>query len=83
MQLILTTPRLKKMEVHTFSSVIRGHHIYKETWKAYIDEELITGCEEENVFDRHAAALLKNGEVVGHMPRTIARCSMFLVLKKR
>ncbi len=66
-------------EIYTCSSVIRGHHIYKETWTPHIDEELIAGCEEGNVYDRHAVAILKDGEVVGHMPRTIARYSWYFL----
>ena len=60
---------------YTYSSVVRGHHVYKETWTPYVSEELIASCEDTNVYDRHAVAILKNGEVVGHMPRTIARYS--------
>ena len=66
-------------ETHTFSSVIRGHHVYKETWTLYISEELTTNVEEENLFDRHAITVLKNGEIVGHMPRKIAQLSWFFV----
>ena len=69
-------------ETHTFSSVIRGHHVYKETWTPhapYISEELTTNVEEENLFDRHAITVLKNGEIVGHMPRKIAQLSWFFV----
>ena len=62
-----------------FSSVIRGHHVYKETWTPYLSEELTTNVEEGNLFDRHAIAVLKNGEIVGHMPRTITRFSWFFV----
>ena len=45
---------------------LRGHHVYKETWTPYISEELTTNVEDENLFVRHAIAVLKNGEIVGH-----------------
>ena len=63
----------------TYSSVIRGHHVYKENWTPSISEELTINVEEENLFDRHAVAVLKNGEIVGHMPRTISRFSWFFI----
>ena len=41
----------------TFSSVIRGHHVYKDFWMPYIHEELTVGTEEENSYDRHAVII--------------------------
>ena len=62
----------------SFSSVIRGHHVYKTSWTPYLGEELVLAAEESNLFDRHAVAVLKNGEIVGHMPQELARFSWFL-----
>lgn len=75
-------PRARDREAatYTLSSVIRGHHVYKDFWMPYIHEELTVGTEEENLYDRHAVAVLKDGEVVGHMPCTISRLSKEEVL---
>ena len=46
--------------------------VYKETWTPYIDEEMTVDLDEGNLFDGRAIALLKNGEIEGHMPGSIA-----------
>ena len=48
----------------SFSSVIRGHHVYKTIWTPYLGEELVLATENGNLFDRHAVAVIKDGEVV-------------------
>ena len=50
-----------------------GHHVYKTHWSPKINKELCCAVEEENSFDRHAVAVLKDGGVVGHVPRELAR----------
>lgn len=56
-----------------FESVIRGHHIYKSSWTPVIDEELAVCGELGNVYDRHAVCIKKDGNIVGHVPRELAR----------
>ena len=63
----------------SFSSIIRGHHVYNTSWTPYLSEELVLAAEESNLFDRHAVAVLKNGEIVGHMPQELARFSWFFL----
>ena len=61
------------------SSFIRGHHIYKSIWTPILKEQLDCVREESNPKDRYAVAVLKNGEIVGHVPRRIsAACSLFI-----
>ncbi len=43
----------------------------------YLLEELSTPMEESNAYDRRAVAVLKNDEIVGHMPRSISRLAWF------
>ena len=57
---------------YAYSSVIRGHHAYKETWMSFIGEELTTNVEVDDLYDQHTVAILKNREVVGHVPCVIA-----------
>lgn len=63
----------------SFSSVIRGHHVYKTIWTPHLGEELVLATENGNLFDRHAVAVIKDGEVVGHMPHELARFSWFFL----
>ena len=59
----------------TLHSVIRGHHVYKIVWTPYIDEGLCLEVEDGNEKVRHAVAIVKNGMIVGHMPRVLAICN--------
>ena len=54
-------------------SVVRGHHIYKDVWSPIVGEEVEVCREPENPHDRHAVALKKAEEVVGHVPRELSR----------
>ena len=36
-------------------------------------------AEESNSFDKHAVAVLKHGEIVGHMPHELGRFSWFFL----
>ena len=58
-----------KMETFERESMIRGYHIYKTTWAATVGEELECQRETTNSRDRNAVAVVKNGEIVGHLPR--------------
>ena len=81
----LATPNLiSKMEslsstMLSFSSIIRGHHVYKTIWTSYVSEELVLAAEESNLSDRHAVAVSKHGKIVGHMPHKLARFSWFFL----
>ena len=55
----------------------RGHHIYKEIWTPYITEELRLEEEEDNLYDQHTVAVVRNKVIVGHMPCVLARVSFF------
>ena len=48
-------------------STVQGHHIFKDTWTPYINEELLScsgSVEEGNVFDEHAVAVRRDERVV-------------------
>ena len=61
------------VEEYLLSSVVCGHHIYNQVWTPFIGEELITEKEEGNEHDVFAVAVLKDGNVVGHVPREFSR----------
>ena len=63
----------------TVDSVIRGHHIYKVIWTPTLGVELQLMPEEDNIHDNHAVAVMKEGNVVGHMPRSLLPMSWFFI----
>ena len=67
------------MEITRFSSVIKGHHIYKEIWQPTHGQILQCAREVSNRFDPFAVSVVDDGEIVGHVPRRIsAACALFL-----
>ena len=58
---------------YDLESVVRGHHIYKRVWDPYLDELLTVQPEAGNDHDRHAVSVLKDGEIVGHVPKEISK----------
>ena len=60
-------------------SVVRGHHVYKVIWTPVIGEELEVRTKDDNDHDQHAVAVVKDGVVIGHMPRLAAEVSWFFL----
>ncbi len=60
-------------------STVRGHHVYKATWTPVIGEELTVTPEESNNHDHHAIAVMKDDEIVGHVPRELSRILYFFL----
>ena len=62
----------------SFSSAIRGHHVYMSAWQPFIGEHLEIEGENSNAHDRFAVAVIKvcpargTRKVVGHIPREIS-----------
>lgn len=58
---------------------IRGYHIYESVWHAAVGESLSCVREPTNEHDLYAVAVMKSGQVIGHLPRKVNRvCSIFL-----
>ena len=58
-------------------TVVCGYHVYKEIWCAAVGEELSYIREVENYHDLFAVAVVRQGVIVGHVPRKILSvCSM-------
>ena len=58
---------------------VRGYHIYKTIWAATIGEELVCEREPTNAIDRYAVAVIKDGTIIGHLPKKLSKiCSIFL-----
>ena len=62
-----------------FPSTIRGYHVYKDIWTPILGEGLVCSIEENNREDRHAVALLKESEIVGHVPRENSKVFKFFL----
>ena len=57
------------MEKFTFDSAVRGYHVNKDVWKPTIGEKLQADQELGNEADKFAVKVVKNNEIVGHLPR--------------
>ena len=49
-------------------SFAKGYHPHKGLWKPFINEELTTAMEPDNVIDKYAVCVKKNNVIVGHLP---------------
>ena len=59
--------------------MVRGYHYYKDIWEPVIGEELECEREHGNIHDLYAVAVKQKSEVtVGHLPKKISVCSLFL-----
>ena len=68
------------MEEYEVSSVVRGFHVYQQSWSPSLEEQLECLREAGNNKDRYAVAVLRHGSIVGHIPRISAACSLFIGL---
>ena len=60
------------MEEYVMESAVRGHHVYKSVWHPVLGEQLTLERENSNSHDRHAVSVMKDGTIVGHVPRELA-----------
>jgi len=58
-----------EMRIH---SCIRGYHVYNAIWTASVGEELPCRREVTNAIDQYAVAVVKDSQVVGHLPLKIS-----------
>ena len=52
-------------------SVIRGYHVYRETWNPYKGEKLMCNHDKRQkakIFEGHAVSTYKVSHLVGHVP---------------
>ena len=63
----------------TFTSCVRGYHVYKDIWNPTVGETLNCEREARNAQDPYAVCLNKDDNTVGHVPRVISCiCTLFL-----
>ena len=66
-----TTLDFKNNYSLSVESVIRGHHVYKETWNPSNGEKLMSNHdkrEETKIFEEHAVGTYTHNHLVGHVP---------------
>ena len=59
------------MEEYVMESVVRGHHVYKSVWHPVLREQLTLERDNSKSHDRHAVSVMKDGTIVGHVPREL------------
>ena len=63
-----------------FQSYITGHHICKNIWTPILEEKLATVKEKNNPHDKFAVAVVKDDQIVGHMPKDISKLCASVLL---
>ena len=58
---------------YEFSSIVRGHHVYKYVWTPSIGETLPLSADTGNELDACAVGVFKESVLVGHAPREVSR----------
>jgi hypothetical protein len=66
---------------YTCDSCIRGYHVYHDIWTRTLEECLVCEQQAENLHDRYAVSVMKDGAVhaVGHLPKKISRLSSLFI----
>ena len=59
-------------------AVVRGYRTYKDIWAAVYGEELLCEREAGNWVNTFAMAVMKDGTVVGHIPKKISSVLLFV-----
>ena len=69
------------METFTFTSAVRGYHVYQDLLTPSIGENLAAKREFNNTMDKHVVKVVKGDETVGHLPRKFSRIFLHIVEK--
>ena len=76
--LVLRADYIAMMEEREVPCCVKGHHVYQAMWVAVVGEELACEREPTNASDRYAVAVLKDGVIIGHLPRKVSKiCSLY------
>ena len=70
---------LERVVVYEIDSYIRGYHAYMDRWEYEVGEVLPLRREPDNEVDVNYVAIMKDEEIVGHVPFNLTRLiSQFL-----
>ena len=70
------------MASFSHSSFVRGYHDYLNIWSPQIGEILEVKEEPNNTHDTKAVAVMKDEEVVGHLPKSISGIVFYFLLRE-
>ena len=59
-------------------SFVTSHHVYKTIWTPYLGVTLSLKMEESYLYHKYAVVVVRAGEIVGHVPRSMSKASFFL-----
>ena len=59
---------------------IKGHHVYKEIWNPKLGEELNARIEANNLVDKFALCVEKDGNIVGYLKKGVSGKTVFYLL---
>ena len=72
-----------------YQSFVRGHHVYQSSWTParvknllltpVTGEVLVVKKELGNEHDQYAVAVIRDGDVVGHVPQVISRVIFYFL----
>ena len=62
-----------------YDSCIRGFYVYKDVWNPVVGETLNAEREKNNPADKYAVSVMKDGNIVGHVPRKISKTAAFFL----
>ena len=60
-------------------SVVTGHHVYKVVWTPIVEQVLHLEAEDGNQRDKYTVAVMKNYQIIGHVPRCISPSFVLLL----
>ena len=64
---------------YEWSSYIRGYHDHQAVWTPTIGEMLLLKVESTNPYDDFTVSVVKDGTVVGHVPKYVSRVICFFL----
>jgi len=64
---------------YNINSVVQGHHVYKTGWMPLIGEQLYLEKESRNPHDDFAVVVIKDHQIVGHIPEEFLRITWHFI----
>ena len=79
-QLVMATSKGsgRCLEINSFA---RGYHAYMDIWDPVIGEILQLEREPSNLKDQKAVAVMRNGEIVGHLPANLSSTAFYFLAR--
>ena len=66
------------MASFSVEAMVRDYHVYKDIWATVVGEEFPHQHEDGNRADPFAVAVVRGEAIVGHVPKKISVCALYL-----